>query len=182
MGYNTQKYLLHAILTTKKINHPAILFNHLKTTITDSRDGGSKKKMKIIFGRLISYILVESHLFESLNISNPNVIIGASINGITLRYLGLKKGEEILDPEESSSSDLKERRIPVIGFPNFLLDRSSVVNNKPLIPKKKRTMVEISKAKEDLVAPKRTGTTRKHVILLESSNCSETSKDSRTSK
>lgn len=45
---------------------PALLLQHIRDTIRDIRDGRKRTKVYIHMGRLISYILMESQLIDSL--------------------------------------------------------------------------------------------------------------------
>ena len=61
-----QHYLLYFIATKAKVNLPHIMFNHLKTSIKETREEERTKRDWIPLGRLISHILTENRLIEHL--------------------------------------------------------------------------------------------------------------------
>lgn len=61
-----QKYMLFFLAFGIRLNLPTILFKYLVEIIKEGRDIGSKHTKCIPIGRLISKILVESKLMESL--------------------------------------------------------------------------------------------------------------------
>lgn len=61
-----QQYILYYIEYEKKVNLYALLFQHLRDTVRETRDGRKRTKSYIPMGRLISDILMESQLIDSL--------------------------------------------------------------------------------------------------------------------
>lgn len=58
------------------------------------------------------------------------MIVGPSLNVRTLSNIGSVK-EVIMEPKEPITTNIMKRRITIVGFPEFLLDRTLVINLKP---------------------------------------------------
>lgn len=61
-----QQYILYYIATKKKVNLSALLFQYLRDMVKETRDGSKNMRNWIPLGRLISNILMESKLIDSL--------------------------------------------------------------------------------------------------------------------
>lgn len=61
-----QQYILYYIEFGKKVNLPTLLFQNLRNTMRDTINGSKRTKSYIPLGRLISDILMESKLVDSL--------------------------------------------------------------------------------------------------------------------
>ena len=61
-----QQFLIYFIAKKTKINLPHLLFNHLKTSVKETREDERTKRNWIPLGRLISDILTENGLIAHL--------------------------------------------------------------------------------------------------------------------
>lgn len=61
-----QQYVLYYIATKKKVNPLALVFQHVRDVVKETRNGSRKMRNWIPLGRLISDILMESKLIYSL--------------------------------------------------------------------------------------------------------------------
>ena len=61
-----QQFLLYFIATKAKVNLPHLLFNHLRTSVKETREDERTKRDWTPLGRLISDILTENKLVEYL--------------------------------------------------------------------------------------------------------------------
>ncbi|XP_058760167.1 uncharacterized protein LOC131633470 [Vicia villosa] len=116
-----QKYVLFCIRKGMRVNLPHILFQHLKTIVEESRDEERKKhpklkKNSIPFGRMISDILTESGLLDTLRAEgsshNLSATHGSILNAQSLRRMQLI--EKVITP-------------PIV-FPHILTRRTRVVS------------------------------------------------------
>ncbi|KAI5447293.1 hypothetical protein KIW84_014953 [Lathyrus oleraceus] len=60
------QYVLHFVAANKKVDLLGLLFWFLRDTVKESRNGSRKMNSWIPYGRLISDILMESKLIDSL--------------------------------------------------------------------------------------------------------------------
>lgn len=60
------QYILYQIESGKKVNLPALLLRNLKSIVIDTKNGSKRTKSYIPLCRLISYILMQSKLIDSL--------------------------------------------------------------------------------------------------------------------
>src|SRR4051812_24303460 len=118
----THKYTLFCIGKKIEINISHILFENLKTSIFESREEERAKyphipRTTIPFGRMISDILIESKVVDSIIKFNAShflgVIQGPIFNGVDLFRLELIKNVPFVC---TSFPDILSRRIAVEGF------------------------------------------------------------------
>src|SRR3954470_16894876 len=117
-----QKYALFCIGRGIEVNISNILFQNLKTNIEESRDEECKKfpefkKNAIPFARMISDILLESDLLDSLRTIGTSKFFGV-IQGHVMNAFDLQRMRLI---EKVTSvlvifPDILTRRVPVEGF------------------------------------------------------------------
>src|SRR3954465_2967389 len=118
----THKYTLFCIGKKIEINISHILFENLKTSIFESREDERAKyphipRTTIPFGRMISDILIESKVVDSIKRLNAShllgVIQGPIFNGVDLFKLELIQNVPSVCP---SFPDILSRRVAVEGF------------------------------------------------------------------
>src|SRR3954466_8617910 len=118
----THKYTLFCIGKKIEINISHILFDNLKTSIFESREDERAKyphipRTTIPFGRMISEILIESKVVDSIKHLNAShyshVTRGPIFNGVDLFGLELIKNVPVVC---TSFPDILSRRIAVEGF------------------------------------------------------------------
>lgn len=118
-----QRYFVYYIEYAKKVNLHTLLFQNLRDTIRDTRDGSKRTKSYIPLSRLISDLLMESQLIDT--IPNDQFSLGMeSTSGKWLNKNGFKNMEIITDiiipHAEASKYVIHNRRIPLNDFPIFL--------------------------------------------------------------
>ena len=88
-----QQFLIYFIDQKIKINLAHFLFNHLKTSVKETREEERTKRDWIPFGRLISDILTENrlieHLIEAQKLSTIEPTIGKPLNAKNLKKMKL---------------------------------------------------------------------------------------------
>src|SRR4051812_44734388 len=118
----THKYTLFCIGKKIEINISHFLFENLKTSIFESREDERAKyphipRTTIPFGRMISDILIESKVVDSIKRLNAShllgVIQGPIFNGVDLFRLELIQNVPSVCP---SFPDILSRRVAVEGF------------------------------------------------------------------
>src|SRR3954468_13083150 len=118
----THKYTLFCIGKKVEINISHILFENLRTSIFESREDERAKyphipRTTIPFGRMISDILIESKVVDSIKNLNAShyleVTQGPIFNGVDLFGLELIKN---VPSVSTSFPDILSRRIAVEGF------------------------------------------------------------------
>src|SRR3954466_4073200 len=118
----THKYTLFCIGKKIEINISHILFENLKTSIFESREDERAKyphipRTTIPFGRMISDILIESKVVDSIRNLNAShyldVTQGPIFNGVDLFGLEVIKNVPVMC---TSFPDILSRRIAVEGF------------------------------------------------------------------
>src|SRR4051812_41458627 len=116
------KYTLFCIGKKIEINISHILFENLKTSIFESREDERAKyphipRTTIPFGRMISDILIESKVLDSIRKLNAShflgVVQGPIFNGVDLFRLELIKNVPFVC---TSFPDILSRRVAVEGF------------------------------------------------------------------
>src|SRR3954464_7704186 len=116
------KYTLFCIGKKTEINISHILFENLKTSIFESREDERAKyphipRTTILFGRMISDILIESKVLDSVRKLNAShflgVVQGPIFNGVDLFRLELIKNVPFVC---TSFPDIMSRRVDVEGF------------------------------------------------------------------
>src|SRR3954470_12426725 len=116
------KYTLFCIGRKIKINISHIMFENLKTSICESREDERVKyphisRKTIPFGRMISNILIESKVLDSIRKLNAShflgVVQGPIFNGVDLFRLELIKNVPFVC---TSFPDILSRRVAVEGF------------------------------------------------------------------
>src|SRR4051794_2005868 len=116
------KYTLFCIGKKIEINISHILFENLKTSIFESREDERAKyphipRTTIPFRRMISYILIESKVLDSVRKLNAShflgVVQGPIFNGVDLFRLELIKNVPFVC---TSFPDILSRRVAVEGF------------------------------------------------------------------
>lgn len=117
-----QQYVLYYIETEQKVNLPALLFQHLKDSVKETRDGSRNMKSYISLGRMISNILMDRKLIDSLT-NDPFSKCMQPLAGKMFNTKGLKNMGVIIDvishPAEISKEVIHNRRIPLEYFPIF---------------------------------------------------------------
>lgn len=117
-----QQYVLYYIVTEKKVNLPALLFQHLRDSVKVHKDGRKMTKIYISLGRLISYILVERKLIDSLTddqfSKGMQHMPGRMFNAKGLKNMGIIT-DVITPPAEIPKEIIHNRRIPLEDFPIF---------------------------------------------------------------
>src|ERR1044072_1471113 len=112
-----QKYFLHHIKNKDKLFLPAILFQHLKTSIQDSRTTADNDKEKILyipFGRIISEVLVKNGVIEFLKNEaqtsfDLTPVSGDTLNANNLKSMGILK-EILLEPTPEADERIINKR------------------------------------------------------------------------
>ena len=79
-----QQFLIYFISKKTKVNLPHLLFNHLRTSVKETREDEHTKRDWIPLGRLISDILTENrlidHLTEAQEISTLEPSVGSNVS------------------------------------------------------------------------------------------------------
>ena len=100
-------------------------------TIIESRHRGRKKK-HIPIGRISSDILLESNISYYLNEEDVVVIVGSSLNGKTLRNIGVAK-EIVVEPMKPISFEIKDKMSRLKDLLSiFLIDLHRLIQNHAL--------------------------------------------------
>src|SRR3954463_11139698 len=116
------KYTLFCIGRRMELNISHILFQNLKTSLVESRDEERAKcphlpRNIIPFARMISDILIESDLLDSIRTTGASqflgVVQGHVFNGVDLFRLDLLKEVTSVG---TSFPNILSRRVPVTGF------------------------------------------------------------------
>ena len=117
-----QQFLLYFIATKAKVNIPHLMFNHLKTSIKETREEERTKRDWIPLGRLISDILTQNKLVEHLTEAQQVNTLEACA-GKPLDAKNLKKMKIIKTIKKDTTITTKEvityRRVPMKDFPLF---------------------------------------------------------------
>ncbi|KAL5076615.1 hypothetical protein RYX36_015599 [Vicia faba] len=117
-----QQFLIYFIDQRVKINLAHFLFNHLKTSVKETREEERTKRDWIPFGRLISDILTENrlieHLIEAQEMSTIEPTIGKPLNAKNLKKMKLIENIQ-KEPRATSTADISSRRVPLSDFPVF---------------------------------------------------------------
>lgn len=111
-----QKYILFYISFGTKMNLPFILFKYLKELVKETRDGSPKARKWIPMGRLISYVLFERKLVQTLIdvglTKEVNIDIRRVFNEKNLKNISLISS--VIDPSESLDKNaVASKRMPV---------------------------------------------------------------------
>src|SRR3954467_7928581 len=130
------KYTLFCIGRKIELNISHILFENLKTSIVESREEEREKyphipRNTIPFARIISDILTESNLLDSIRTLRASqflgVVQGPIFNGVDLFRLDLIQKVSSVG---TSFPDILSRRVPVEGFATlFYLELHKVVKH-----------------------------------------------------
>ncbi|KAL5078627.1 hypothetical protein RYX36_007048 [Vicia faba] len=115
-----QQFMLYFIASKAKINVPHMLFNHLRTSVKETREDERTKRDWIPLGKLISDILTENKLVEYLTeaqqINTLEACAGKPINAKNLKKMkiidNIKK-----DPTIATKEVITIRRVPLKDFP-----------------------------------------------------------------
>lgn len=104
------------------MNLSSFLFKYLRDMVKETIDRSKKRRIWIPLGRLLSYILMENKLIDSLTEAQitkelePQV--GRMSNARSLKSMGLIS-ELTSNPAEVSKEAISNRRIPLEDFPIF---------------------------------------------------------------
>lgn len=113
---------MYYIETRKKVNLPTLLFQHLRDNVKETRKGSRNIKNWIPLGRLISDILMESKLIESLIkdqiTKRLEPLVREMLNANGQKNMGIIP-ELISPPAKIPKGDIYNRRIPLEDFPIF---------------------------------------------------------------
>ncbi|CAI8614511.1 unnamed protein product [Vicia faba] len=124
-----QQFLIYFIDQKVKINLAHFLFNHLRTSVKETREEERTKRDWIPFGRLISDILTENrlieHLIEAQELSTIEPIVGKPLNAKNLKKMKLIENIQ-KEPRATPIADITNRRVPLSDFPLF-----SEIESKP---------------------------------------------------
>lgn len=119
-----QQYVLYNIASGRKVNLHSLLFQYLRDMVKETRDGIKNMRNWIPLGRLISNILMESKLIDSLNEAQitkelePQV--GRMFNARSLKNMGLIS-ELTSNLGCLSKEDISNKRIPLENFTIFTM-------------------------------------------------------------
>lgn len=104
------------------MNLPTILFQHLRDIVRDTRHGSKRTKIYIPMGRMISYVLMESQLIESLTYDQfckgMEPLTGRMLNAKVLKNMRIIT-EMVGPPSEFPNDTILNRRIPLKVLPIF---------------------------------------------------------------
>ena len=99
-----------------------MLFNHLRTSVKETREEERTKRDWIPLGRLISDILTENklieHLTEAQEISTLEATVGKPLNAKNLKKMKIIENIK-KEPTIASHEVITSRRIPLKDFPLF---------------------------------------------------------------
>ena len=113
------------------MNLAHLLFNHLRTSVKETREEERIKRDWIPLGRLISDILTENklidHLTEAQEISTLEATVGKQLNAKNLKKMKIIENIK-KEPSVTSFETISSRRIPLDNFPMF-----SEIDSKPEI-------------------------------------------------
>ena len=108
-----------------------LLFNHLRTSVKETREEERTKRDWIPFGRLISDILTENrlieHLTEAQEVSSIEPTVGKPLNAKNLKKMKLIENIR-KEPSVTPLADITSIRVPLSDFPIF-----SEIDSKPVI-------------------------------------------------
>lgn len=117
-----QQHILYYISTGKKVNLNSLLFQYLMDMVKETIDGSKKKRNWIPLGRLISNILMESELIDSLTeariIKELEPQVGKMSSARSMKTMGViyeLTSNHVEVPKEATSN----RRIHLEDFPVF---------------------------------------------------------------
>ncbi|KAI5444451.1 hypothetical protein KIW84_012905 [Lathyrus oleraceus] len=87
------KYVLYYIITEKKVNLPALIFQYLRNMVKETKDGSKEKRYWIPISRLISDIQMESKMIDSLSEAQITKEMEPQVEGMlnsrSLKNMGL---------------------------------------------------------------------------------------------
>lgn len=117
-----QQYILYYIKFGKKVNLLALLFQNLRDTMRNTINGSKRTKSYIPLGWLISDILMESQLVDSLTddqfTEGMKPTFEEWLNTTSMK--NMKIITEVISPSaEVSKEAIRNRRIPLNYFPIF---------------------------------------------------------------
>ena len=99
-----------------------MLFNHLRTSVKETREEECTKRDWIPLGRLISDILIENklidHLTEAQEISTLEATVGKQLNAKNLKKMKIIENIK-KEPSVTSFATIISKRIPLDDFPMF---------------------------------------------------------------
>lgn len=117
-----QQYVLYYISTEKKVDLLTLLFQYLRDRMKETREGSRKMKIWIPLGMMISDILMERKLIDSLTedqiTKELKPRVGKMFNVKGLKNLGIIP-EAISPHDETPKEDIYNKRIPLEYFPIF---------------------------------------------------------------
>ena len=117
-----QQYLMYFISTKANVYLPRLLFNHLKTSVKETREEERTKRYWIPLGRLVSDILTKNRLIEHLTEAQQANILEACA-GKPLNAKNLKKMKIIETIKKDLTITTKEVittiRVLLKDFPLF---------------------------------------------------------------
>ena len=113
------------------MNLTHLLFNHLRTSVKETREEERTKRDWIPLGRLISDILTENklidHLTEAQEINSLEATVGKQLNAKNLKKMKIIENIK-KEPSVTSFATISSRRILLDNFPMF-----SEIDSKPEI-------------------------------------------------